>query len=179
MHDFVVGRALGVEVRAALAAAHGKGGEGVLENLLEAQELQHAQVHRGVEAQATLVGTDGRVELNAETTVDLDLALVIDPRHAELDDALGLDDALEDLVLLILGVCLEHGLERGEDLGDGLDELGLVGVLGLDLLDNVACVAHVLLLKAPSVSRAVGRARSVVSKWSNAPKPHEAVLKRL
>jgi hypothetical protein len=49
-----------------------------------------------VEAQAALVGADGAVELDAEAAVDLQLALVVDPRHAEHDHALGLDDALED-----------------------------------------------------------------------------------
>ncbi len=41
-HDFGVALALGVEVGAALAAAHGQGGQRVLEGLLEGQELQDA-----------------------------------------------------------------------------------------------------------------------------------------
>ena len=32
----------------------------------------------------------------------------VEPRHAEQQDSLGLDDALEDLVLAILGVAIEH-----------------------------------------------------------------------
>ena len=62
-HHFVVGLALGVEVRAALAAAHRQRGQGVLEDLLEGQELQHAEVDRRVEAQPALVGADGAVHL--------------------------------------------------------------------------------------------------------------------
>jgi hypothetical protein len=42
-HDLGVGLALGVEVRAALAAADGQRGEGVLEDLLEAEELDDAR----------------------------------------------------------------------------------------------------------------------------------------
>ena len=45
------GARLGVEVAAALAAAHGQRGQRVLEDLLEAQELDDAQRHARVEAQ--------------------------------------------------------------------------------------------------------------------------------
>jgi hypothetical protein len=70
-HHLVVALALGVEVRAALAAAHGQRGQRVLEDLLEGEELEDAEVDRGVEAQAALVGADGAVELDAEAAVDL------------------------------------------------------------------------------------------------------------
>ena len=95
MHDLVVGLALGVKVGAALAAAHGKGGQAVLEDLLQAQELEHAQGDRRVKAQAALVGSNGRVELDAVAAVDLNLTLVVDPGNTEHDDALGLDEALQ------------------------------------------------------------------------------------
>ena len=95
VHDLVVGLALGVKVGTALAAAHGKGGQAVLEDLLQAQELEHAQSDRRVKAQAALVGSNGRVELDAVAAIDLDLALVVDPGNTEHDDALGLDKALQ------------------------------------------------------------------------------------
>ena len=132
-HDLVVALALGVEVGAALAAAHGQRGERVLEDLLEGQELQDAEVDRGVEAQPALVGADRAVHLDAEAAVHADLALVVDPGDAEEDDALGLDDALEDLRVLVLRVAVEHEGERLGDLLDGLVKLGLGRVLGLDL----------------------------------------------
>ena len=103
-HHFVVALALGVEVRAALAAAHGQRGQRVLEDLLEGQELQDAQVHGGMEPQAALVRADGAVHLDAEATVDLDLAVVVDPGHAEHEHALRLDDALEHLRFAVGGV---------------------------------------------------------------------------
>ena len=78
-HDLVVAAALGVEVGAALAAADGHAGQGVLEDLLEAEELDDAQVHRGVEPQAALVGAERGVELHAEAAVDLHLAGVVRP----------------------------------------------------------------------------------------------------
>ena len=147
-HDLHVGLALRVEVAAALAAAHGQRGEAVLEDLLEAEELDDAEVHRRVQAQAALVGADGAVELHAETAVHLNLAVIVDPRHAEHDDALGLDDALEQRGLLVLGMGLDDRLEGLKHLGDGLDELGLLGVLRLHLLDDVVDVAQRNLLYA-------------------------------
>ena len=58
-HDLSVGLALGVKVGAALAAAHGQGGQSVLEDLLKAQELDDGQVDVLAEPQAALVGADG------------------------------------------------------------------------------------------------------------------------
>jgi len=71
--NLVVGLALGVEVGATLATTHVQAGQGILEDLLEAEELQDGQVNRGVEAETALVGAESGVELNAETAVDLDL----------------------------------------------------------------------------------------------------------
>ena len=141
-HDLRVGAALRVEVRAALAAAHRERGEGVLEDLLEAEELEDREVDGGVEAQAALVGADRAVVLDAVAAVDVELAGVVGPRDAEHDDALGLDEALEDAGVLVLLPRLEHGLEGAEHLGDGLDELRLVGILRLDVGEDFLCVGH-------------------------------------
>src|SRR5690606_18578713 len=75
-HDFRVGLALWVEVGAALGAAHGQGGEGILEGLLEGQELEDGLVHRGVKTHAALEGADGRIVLDAERAVGANIALV-------------------------------------------------------------------------------------------------------
>lgn len=57
-----------------------------------------------MESETSLVWTESRVELDTETTVDLDLALVVLPRDTELDDALwdgsNLEGALVFWVLL-------------------------------------------------------------------------------
>ena len=145
-HDLGVGLALRVEVASALAAAHRQRREAVLENLLEAEELQHAEVDSRVEAQAALVGPDGAVVFDAETAVHVDLALVVGPRHAELDDALGFDHALENGLLLVNRVALDHDTQRLENLGDRLDELGLVCVLLFDVGEDVVYVGHACLL---------------------------------
>ena len=101
-----------------------------------------------MQAQATLVGADGAVELHAEAAVDLNLAVIVDPRHAEHDDAFGLDDALEEGCLLVFRMGLDDRLQGLQDLGDGLDELGLLGVLRLHLFDDVVDVAQRNLLYA-------------------------------
>ena len=125
---------MGVEVRAALAAAHGQGGQAVLEGLLEAEELQDALIDRRMEAQAALVGADGAVELDAVAAVHLNLALIIDPRHTEGDDALRLDQTLDEAGLLVLGVLLHDGLDALQHLTDSLQELRLVGIALLEAL---------------------------------------------
>jgi hypothetical protein len=118
--DLVIRFALGVEVAATLGSTHVQASEGILEDLLETQELEDRQVHCGVQAEAALVGTECRVELDAVALVDIALALVVLPDNAELDDALGDGDDLE--CLLVLGVLLEDGgaLEGGGELWKAL-----------------------------------------------------------
>jgi hypothetical protein len=82
-------------------------GKSILEDLLETQELENAEVDSWVETETTLVRTEGGVVLNAVTTVDLDLALVVLPNNTELDDALGDSSNLEGA--LVLRVLLEQG----------------------------------------------------------------------
>ncbi len=81
-----------------------------------------------MEAQAALVGADGRVELNAVAAVDLDLAVVVHPGDTELNDTLGLDKALQQGILFPLGMLVDHQLQRLKDLADGLQELRLMSV---------------------------------------------------
>ena len=148
-HHLHVALTLGVEVGTALAAAHGERGEGVLEDLLEAEELEDTQVDGGVESQAALVGPDGAVELNAETAVDADVALVILPRHAEDDGTLRLGDALKNAVVFVLLVSGENGSDGGDNLLNGLQELRLAGVFGANLLQYSGCIiGHCLYLLA-------------------------------
>ena len=50
-----------------------------------------------MEAQAALVRAERAVELHPEAAVDVDLAAIVGPDHAEDDLPLGLADALEEL----------------------------------------------------------------------------------
>lgn len=127
-HDLVIALALGVEVRTALAAAHGERGEAVLEDLLEAQELNDGRRHGRVESETALVRSDGGVELHSEAAVDLHLAVVVHPADSELDESLGLDDALEDACVDKVGALCGDGFKGLEDLSHGLKELRFVGI---------------------------------------------------
>lgn len=67
----------------------------------------HRQVDGRVESKTTLVRAEGRVVLDTETTVDLELAGVVLPDDAELDDTLRNGGNLEGGA--VLGVLLEEG----------------------------------------------------------------------
>ena len=136
-HNFRVGLALGIKVGAAFGAADGKAREGVFEDLLKAEELDDAFVDRRMEAQTALVGADGAVELDAVAAVDLHLARVVHPRHAELDDAFGLDDAGDHALVDEFGVFGHDRFERFQHFGDGLVELFFTGVALFDLFQQV------------------------------------------
>jgi hypothetical protein len=114
--DLVVRLALGIEVGTTLATAHVEAGQGILEDLLKAKELENGEVDSGVETETTLVWAESRVELHTVALVDLALALVVLPDDAELDDALRDRGDLEGL--LVLGVLLEEGgvLKGGDKL---------------------------------------------------------------
>ena len=43
-----------------------------------------------MKSQSTLVGTDGAIELNAVSGIDVNLTVIIDPRHTELDLPFGI-----------------------------------------------------------------------------------------
>ncbi len=136
-HDLTVALALGIEVRAALAPAHGQRGERVLEGLLEGQELEDGEVDRGVEAQAALEGPDGHAVLHAVAAVDLHPTRVVDPGDAEHDDALGFHQSLEQALLGVVAMLLEKRPQALHHLGDGLQELRLAGIAERDVLQEL------------------------------------------
>jgi hypothetical protein len=136
-HDLRVAAPVRVEVAAALAAADAEAGQGVLEDLLEAQELDDAQVHGRVEAQTALVRAQRAVELDAEAPVDVDPAPVVLPRHPEDDLPLRFDQPLDQARLGVLGAGREHRRERLQYLVGCLVELGLGRIAVLDLGEEV------------------------------------------
>lgn len=135
-HHLGVALALRIEVGAALAAAHGQSGQGVLEDLLEGEELQHPEVDRGMEAQAALVGADGAAHLHPVATVDPYPALVVDPGYAEQDRPLGFDDAFDDAGFQVVRVGLEERPEGTQHLFHRLVEFGLIGIAPLQALEE-------------------------------------------
>ena len=89
-----------------------------------------------MEPQASLIGADGAVELAAVAGVGVVFALVVLPGDPEGEHPLRLYHAVQQVGLLILGVLLDHGLQGGEDLFYGLDELRFVAMLLFDIFNN-------------------------------------------
>ena len=92
-----------------------------------------------MEADAALVGADGAVHLHAVAAVDLDLAPVVEPRHAEDDDPFGFGDAFQNLHPLEYGAGHDVRGQRFGHLADGLVELRFAGIArdqpGHEILD--------------------------------------------
>src|SRR5690348_5421112 len=84
-----------------------------------------------MEAQAALVWADGAVHLDAESAIDLDVAVVVKPRYTEHQDALGFGDALKNAGRDIFRMPLKNQTQRIEYFVHGLVKFGLGGVLGL------------------------------------------------
>ena len=82
----------------------------------------------------TLVGANSGVVLDAVPAVDLDLAFVVEPGHAEHHHALGLHQALHHRDQL--RPLLEHRHQRLKHLLYGLQELGLRRVARLGGLEE-------------------------------------------
>ncbi len=145
-HDLGIRLPLGIEVGSALAASHGERGQRVLEDLLEGQELQDAEVDGRVESDPALVRTDRTRKLNAESAVDLNPPLVILPGDAEHDDAFRFDQTLQYPRFDVLRMPVQHRNDRPENFTDGLQELRFAGVPLLDGLEDliyVCCCVHV------------------------------------
>ena len=79
-----------------------------------------------MQTQTALVGTDCGVKLDTPAAVYLYLTSIVYPRNTEVYDALGLNDALDDAVLLDFGTCSNDRLEGLEDLTYSLQELRLM-----------------------------------------------------
>ena len=133
-HHFVIRLALGIESGAALAAAHGKAGEAVLEGLLEGQEFQHAFGDGGMEPDAALVRPDGIVVLHAPAALHADIAFVVFPADAEAHHPVGLGDAAQDLVFVIERLVLDEVENIVGDFMHRLDEFRLAWIAALDAL---------------------------------------------
>ena len=81
-----------------------------------------------LKTKSALVRSDGVVELDPETSVDLDISVVVDPRNAEADNSFGLGHSFKQADLFIFGMRLYNKFERLEHLFDGLNKLILAGV---------------------------------------------------
>src|SRR5512133_442255 len=76
-----------------------------------------------MEAEPSLVRAKGAVELDAETTVDMDLALIVLPGYPEDDLPLRFTDALDNFAVRILGMLHQDRSKALENFPDSLMEL--------------------------------------------------------
>ena len=146
-HNFTVGFALWIEIGTAFAAADGQASQRVFEDLLETEEFNNTEVYRRMQTDAALIGADRAVVLNTVTAVDMNLAIVIDPRYTETDLALRIDEALQKRVMAVLFfVRIDRGTKRIQYFFYCLVELGLIRVLFDHLFQNFINVRHNVLL---------------------------------
>ena len=90
-----------------------------------------------------MISISGGAELYAEARVDMDLSVVVDPRHAELDLTLRLAKAFQQRELSeLLLICLDSGAKRVEHLVNCLQKLGFVGVLLFYQRQNLINIRH-------------------------------------
>ena len=127
-HHFAVTLTARIEVRTALTAAHGQRGQRVLEGLLKAEEFNNRSVYGRMETQAALIRTDGRVELNSETSVYLRFAVIVNPRNTEGDLSFGFYHTLDYACFYQVRSFLNDGFECFQNLGNSLNEFGLAGI---------------------------------------------------
>ena len=72
-------------------------------------------------------------------------AIVVHPDHAEGKHTLRLDNAAQQVSLLILGMLINHRGKRGEHFLNGLNKFGLIAVLlanGFDDALNIGIHVH-------------------------------------
>ena len=86
-----------------------------------------------METQSAFVRPDRTVHLNAKAAIDVEFSGLVTPRHPEHDDALRLDDSLDDFLGAEFGVPVEHDRERFDDFVDRLVKFSFGRVLCLHL----------------------------------------------
>ena len=89
-----------------------------------------------METQSSLVRADGGTVLNPVATIHLNFAMVIDPGHAENDDALRYEQALKQAIFGINGILLDIGPQRFHDFGQRLHIFRLVLTLCFNALQE-------------------------------------------
>ena len=95
-----------------------------------------------MEAQAALVGTERGVELDTEAAVDLDVAVVVNPRNAEDQLAFRFAQTLDETVVGVVRVFVQDNFEGVEYFCNGLVKFGLASVA---LQQHVVVAGHLFI----------------------------------
>lgn len=111
------------------------------------QIFKNSLVDIAAEAKASLVGSDRGVELHTIAEVYVVDTVIIGPRDTERDNALRLDQSLEERSLAVRRLmCRDGGLDRLENALCGLEELGLIRVFCHQAFIHFFYVRHHCLL---------------------------------
>ena len=162
LHHLVVRLAVRIEVRAAFAAADGKSRQRIFEHLLKREEFQNIKRYARMKAQSALIGAHRARHLHTIAAVDLNLALIVHPRHAERYDALRLDHTLEDLMRLVLRMLFEERHNRGQNLFHRVLEMRLIRVtFGYEIENIIDILLHVGHDKSPFSCGSIDSATNV------------------
>ena len=84
-----------------------------------------------MKAHTALVGTDGVIELYTITQIDLHFAAVVDPGHAEREDAIGLYKPFNELGTFKFRMLVVDIFNAQKHFAYGLQVFVLAGMLGL------------------------------------------------
>lgn len=157
--DLAVALSLGIKVRSTLAATHGKTRQGVLEDLLKAQELENVFIDSGMKPQSSLVWsentrrveasvTSARVginpsrsylpgELHTISSIELKDAVVVLPRNSELNGPLWFGQCHKGtfVKLALVGILKERQDVQGHFF-HRLNEGWLIGVPGAQVIEE-------------------------------------------
>lgn len=85
-----------------------------------------------METDTAFIRANGIIELNAITEVVLNITFVVDPGDAECQNTIGLDHALNDLVLFEFGVLVVDVFNAHQHFLNGLEIFFFSGVLCLE-----------------------------------------------
>ena len=141
-HNFVVGFAFRIEVRAAFATANRKPRQGIFENLLKSQELQNTEVDTGMETQTAFVRSDRGIHLHAIPAIDVSDIVIVLPSHAESYDTLRFDNAFKKFAFFVLRIFLENRNNRRQNFLNRVLKLRLIGI---PLFNQIKNIVYILL----------------------------------
>src|SRR5690606_24852371 len=93
-------------------------------------------IDRRMEAQAALIWTGRRIELDTKAAVDLDLPLVVDPGNAEEDLPLRLANPFDQGIVDIFRMLGDDRAKTFQHLLDGLMKFRLTRISSQDFFKN-------------------------------------------
>jgi hypothetical protein len=105
--------------------------------LFEGKEFKDAQVYAGMKPQSSLKRSEGIVEFNKETPVDLYFAFIILPGHFEEDYALGFRQPVDEADCIELWMPVVYLLDAFKDFPDGLQKFFLTRILFFKTTDYI------------------------------------------